>query len=72
MLTSKEIKENMRRYLDYWRDPDVFSINEKALCLRMCSEEEIKQRSEVEISSVNPFEKDENGKNFELLAIKAY
>jgi hypothetical protein len=32
----------MKRYLEYWRDPDVFSINDKALCLRMCSEEEVK------------------------------
>ena len=38
----------------------------------MCSIDEIKQRGEVELSSVSRFEKDINGVNFENLAIKAY
>jgi hypothetical protein len=71
-LTSIIIKENMKRYMTYWRKPEDFGIPDKAMCLKMCPDEEIYQREEVEQSSINPFERDENGLNFDVLAIKAY
>lgn len=38
----------------------------------MCSDEEKYHRQEVEVTSVNGFELDRNGGNFDKLAIKAF
>jgi hypothetical protein len=43
-LTSTIIKENIKRYMNYWRKEENVGIPDKAMCLKMCSDEEIYQR----------------------------
>jgi hypothetical protein len=43
-LTSVIIKDNIKRYMNYWKKEENFGIPDKAMCLKMCSDEEIYQR----------------------------
>jgi hypothetical protein len=50
----------------------AFVKSGKALCLSMCTPEEIHQRSEVEMGSINNFETNRAGQMFRELAIKRF
>jgi len=50
----------------------AFVNSGKALCLTMCTPEEIYHRSEVEMGSISNFEQTRQGENFNNLAIKRF